>query len=180
MKRSKHLSLVLMGAMALAGCSGAETESADKTTIFKNTQECVASGQYTQEQCVKMEADAKAQTPQFATREECVKQFGESACAQQSSGGGNFWMPALLGFMAGRMLGGGSAAPAQGLYQNPSGNGFQTVKGAPVTAPKAPPAARTAPATSPAAKAAPTQRTSPFGNAVSRGGFSSGGRAIGA
>lgn len=116
-----------------------------------------------------MEADAKAQTPQFASREECVKQFGENACKQENSGNGNIWMPMLMGFMAGQMLGGGNTAPAQGLYQNPNGNGFQTAKGAQVAKT---PTTFSKPPTAP--------KSSPLGKAVSRGGFYSGGRAIGA
>lgn len=161
MKKSKRLSLVLMGTLALAGCGSG---SQDNPQVFKDKAECVASGNFNEEQCAKMEAEAKAQTPQFASREECVKQFGESACKQESTGHGNFWMPMLMGFVAGQILGGGNNSPAQGLYQNPSGNGFQTAKGTPTNTFNK--------------SAAP--KTSPLGKAVSRGGFSSGGRAAGA
>lgn len=164
MKKSKHLSLVLMGTLALAGCGSGSQENPQ---VFKDKMECVASGKFNEEQCAKMEADARAQTPQFASREECVKQFGESTCKQESTGNGNFWMPMLMGFVAGQMLGGTNTTPAQGLYQNPDGKGFKTAKGAQV-------------AKNPGSLGkSGASKTSPLGRAVSRGGFSSGGRAIG-
>lgn len=256
MKKSKKLSLVLMGALTLASYGNGALASdvapagepaankaapASEPAVFKDKAECVASGKYNEEQCQKMEADAKAQTPKFASREECVKQFGESACKEQGGdSNGSFWMPAIMGFMAGHLLSNGLSAPSQGVYQNPSGNGFQTSAGAPLSPaqsdtlkkPAAPntaatsaatatansatnsstssgpsssspssaakstsgaaaapavansPAATTQPkasTTTPAAtNAAPKVRSSPFGRAVNRGGFSAGGRAVGA
>lgn len=152
MKKSRHLVLVLMGSMALAGCGS----SGDSPRIFQNKAECVSSGSFTEEQCAKMEADALEQSPKFASREDCAAQFGADSCRE--GGGGSFWMPALMGFMAGHMLGNSGNAQSMGLYRNPSG-GFQTATGQAIQQ---------------------NQKSSPIGRAVSRGGFSSGGRAIGA
>lgn len=184
MKKSRKLSLVLMGSILLSACGS----KADEPQVFKDKAECIASGKFNEDQCTKMEAEAKEQTPKFATREECVKQFGENACAQTNHNGGSFFMPMLMGFMAGKLLGGGgNMAPSQGLFPSPNGNQFQTAKGVPVSVPPN----FGSPASSSVNKASGNssnnavnrtapRRPSPLGNAVSRGGFSAGSRSIGA
>lgn len=179
LKKSRQLSLVLMGTLALTACSGSDENIMSRNSddkgdiIFKNKSECVASGDFTEEQCAKMEADALASRPKFATREECVAQFGENACQQtqaesnlpgQQAHGNSMWMPMLAGFIAGQYLG-NRMTPAQGLYQNPQGTGLQTSQGKTFT-----PANTVKPATS---------KASPLGRAVNRGGFSTGSGAVG-
>ncbi|HBZ3514777.1 TPA: DUF1190 family protein, partial [Klebsiella pneumoniae] len=88
--------------------------------------------------------------PKYATREDCVAEFGEGQCqqapaqagmapenqaqAQQSSG--SFWMPLMAGYMMGRLMGGGMAqqqplfssknpaSPAYGQYTDASGKSY--------------------------------------------------------
>lgn len=168
MKRSKNVSLVLMGAMLLStpACGGGE--NIDEPQVFRNQQECVAGG-FSADQCRAMEEKAKEDAPKFTSREECEKQFGAEMCAGGKESGGNVWMPMLLGFMAGNMLGRSmNSGVAQGLYNDPSKPGqFRTAQGQSV---KASPLGR--------AISRPASGRAPAG-AVSRGGFS-GGRSIGA
>ena len=107
MKRSKKLSLVLMGTILSANLTGCGEETKEEVSIFKNQQECIQGG-FTAEQCAKMEADAKANSPKFSKREECEAEFGKEMCSGGTDSSGSFWMPALMGFMVGNMLGGGS------------------------------------------------------------------------
>lgn len=161
-KRSKKLSLVLMGAMLIAtpGCGGNE-QSGEQ--VFRNQQECVNSGVSAAE-CESMEKQALENAPKFASRAECEKEYGAEMCSGGQNSGGNFWMPMLMGFMAGNMLG-RTGIPAQGLYNNPANPGqFRTAQGQTV---------------SPLGRAVMEKKDQTPRGRVSRGGFF-GGRSVGA
>ena len=118
MKRSRAISLLLMGSLAAgsAGCSSEKIE--EGTYTFTSLNECVASAMFSESECRELAARALAETPRFSSQEECEAKFGAGACTrpdaqpgqegtavQQHSGG--MWMPMMMGFMAGRFLGGG-------------------------------------------------------------------------
>lgn len=146
MKRSKTVSLILMGSMALGG-AGCGNEKADQEMYtFTSLNECVTSAIFTEAECKDMAREALAQTPRFASKDDCEAQFGVGACeggpaqkagdgstVQQGSGG--MWMPMMMGFMAGRFLGGGGMMRgSQGLYRDPGaqpgdGRSFRTAGG---------------------------------------------------
>ena len=129
MKRSKTLSLILMGSMVIggAGCSG---EKADENMYtFTSLDECVTSAIFSEAECRDLAKSALAQSPRFNNKEECEAQFGEGACengpAQRQAdgtvhqGSGSMWMPMMMGFMAGRFLGGGGRMQgSQGLFRH--------------------------------------------------------------
>lgn len=134
MKRSKTLSLILMGSLTL-GTAGCGTERAEEGTYtFTSMDECVTSAIFSEAECRELAANALAQTPRFNSLAECEAQFGEGACnnpqaasgqegtvVQQHSGG--MWMPMMMGFMAGRFMGGGGMMRgSQGLYRDPGAN----------------------------------------------------------
>lgn len=147
MKRSKALSLVLMGSLTLgtAGCGTDRVEEGMYT--FTSLSDCTASALFTEAECRELAGNALAQTPRFGTLQDCEAQFGEGACAQPAAAGGRpaasaesgqpgapggtvvqqqsggSWMPMMLGFMAGRFLGGGGMMQnSQGLYRDPAAN----------------------------------------------------------
>ncbi|MDR0338776.1 MAG: DUF1190 domain-containing protein [Desulfovibrio sp.] len=138
MKRSKALSLLLMGSMTAAS-AGCGTDRADEGMYtFTSLNECVTSAVFTEAECRELAMNALAETPRFSSREECEARFGVGVCdgapatvpgqvgdgdgaqVQQHSGG--MWMPMMMGFMAGRFLGGGGMMQgSQGLYRDPAG-----------------------------------------------------------
>lgn len=139
MKRSKALSLILMGSIAV-GSSGCGREKAEEGTYtFTSLDECVNSAIFSETECRELALDALAQTPRFTSREDCEREFGAESCdkmsgnaggpvtaadgsqVQQHSGG--YWMPMMMGFMAGRFMGGGRMMQgSQGLYRDPAAN----------------------------------------------------------
>ncbi len=146
MKRSRMLTLLLMGSLGVGGC-GSDSEK-EETYTFTSLDECVRSTAFSEAECRDLAATAVAETPRFASREECEAQFGKDACQdaggetpgavsqngtttiiQQHSGG--MWMPMMMGFMAGRFMGGGSMMRgSQGLYRDPAAPGtFRTAGG---------------------------------------------------
>ena len=142
MKRSRSLSLILMGSLVLGG-SGCGSNNADEGMYtFTTINECVTSGLFSEEECADFAKNALAQTPRFASKEECESKFGKDACADApgqraaapSANGtvvgqrsGSSWMPMMMGFMAGRFLSGGAMMQgSQGLYRDSA----QTQQGA--------------------------------------------------
>lgn len=123
-----------MGSLAAgsAGCSSEKIE--EGTYTFTSLNECVANAMFSEPECRELAARALAETPRFSSQEECEAKFGAGACTrpdaqpgqegtavQQHSGG--MWMPMMMGFMAGRFLGGGGMMQgSQGLYRDPAAN----------------------------------------------------------
>ena len=95
--------------------------------------------------------EAARTAPKYASREDCVAEFGEGQCqqapaqagvatenqAQAQQSGGSFWMPLMAGYMMGRLMGGGAgyaqqplfssknpASPAYGQYTDASGKSY--------------------------------------------------------
>lgn len=190
MKRSKAVSLILMGSMALGG-AGCGNEKADQEMYtFTSLNECVTSAIFSEAECRDLARDALAQAPRFGSKEECESQFGVGACdggaartnpdgttVQQGSGG--MWMPMMMGFMAGRFLGGGGMMRgSQGLYRDPGaqpgdGRSFRTAGGEQVRTDRTGRVSNPSPRLSQSVKhnAKPTMSRSGSG---SRGGFSGG------
>ena len=71
--------------------------------------------------------EAERTAPKYATREDCIAEFGEGQCQQapaqagmaptgegqaqaQNQSSGSFWMPLMAGYMMGRLMGGGMGA----------------------------------------------------------------------
>lgn len=148
MKRSRSLSLLLMGALVVSG-SGCGSENVDQSMhTFTSINECVTSGLFSEAECADLAKSALAETPRFNSKEECERQFGQDACtgapgqAQQQAAAadgtvvqqhsGSSWMPMMMGFMAGRFLGGGGMMQgSQGLYRAPEqgqGQGTRTFR----------------------------------------------------
>lgn len=134
-----------MGSIVLG--SGCGSEKADeKMYTFTSLDECVTSALFTEAECRELAQSALAQSPRFANKEECEAQFGVGACegapvqgtenaARQGNGttvrqgSGSYWMPMMMGFMAGRFLGGGGMMQgSQGLYRDPNQDQQQSTR----------------------------------------------------
>lgn len=136
MRKSKYVSLLLAGAAALplAACDQAADNAVTDATLYADASSCAQD--FNPEACEAAEAGAKAEhiatAPKFASKEQC-EAAGFSACeatpttnadgtpntaANQS--GGSF-MPILMGYMMGRMMG-GAMAPSRPVYADRTGN----------------------------------------------------------
>lgn len=130
-KRSKSLSLVLMGSltMVIGGCGS--DDPGEQFTTYRSIDECVKEQIFTQQECTEFAIAAVSQNPSFTSQAECEREFGEGNCkdtdqAQISQNGQaegerrSSWMPLLAGYMVGRYLGGaGYMQGAQPLYGQP-------------------------------------------------------------
>lgn len=138
--RLAPVALAISTVFMLSAC-----EQSDETvSLYTNAEDCAQKNPAQSEQCslaYKNALQEAAKTaPKYATREDCVAEFGEEKCTQastqtatqtttttqtasqaqaglatenQASGqSGSFWMPLMAGYMMGRLMGGGTAAPA--------------------------------------------------------------------
>lgn len=144
--RLKPLAAILASALILAACGDNTQEKMEEVSMYRNVDECVRYNPDAKSLCETTFAQANQEAidtaPRFATREDCVAEFGEAGCqvapvnqenatAQQSSG--SFWMPLMAGFLFGKMMGGFNAhkplyspqnGPNKGSMFDSSGKNF--------------------------------------------------------
>ncbi|HEX8388312.1 MAG TPA: DUF1190 domain-containing protein, partial [Sphingomonas sp.] len=143
-KRSASAGLSAAGALAMLGGCDAGPSDAElsrrqfgeptEVSAFSSVPECVASGAFSQVQCVEAQQTAQTQdtqaAPRFADQDVCEDQFGEGQCAARYSGGQSFFVPLLTGFMIGRLLDGGRGYRYQPLYRSRRDDRYYTGGGA--------------------------------------------------
>ncbi|WP_175494941.1 DUF1190 family protein [Xenorhabdus mauleonii] len=128
--RLAPVALAISAAFLLSAC-----EQNDETvSLYTNADECSQANPSQSEQCKVAYntalKEAEKTAPKYATREDCVAEFGEQQCtqapaqagvgqAQAQNSSGSFWMPLMAGYMMGRLMG-GSAAPSQPLFTSKS------------------------------------------------------------
>ena len=116
---ARHLTPVALAVTAvfmLAGC-----EKTDETvSLYQNADDCSAANPGKSAECTtafnNAQKEAVRTAPKYATREDCVAEFGEGQCQQtpaqagvapenqaQAQSSGSFWMPLMAGYMMGRV-----------------------------------------------------------------------------
>lgn len=177
MKRSSAIRLVLMGSAALALAACDEKVPAG---VFENAEQCSVSGQYSREQCNAAFAEAQREhlrtAPRFESQADCETQFGPAQCqrapeaqqASSNSGGHSIFMPMMMGYMLGSMMG-GPGYTSQPLYRSGTNGAFYNAAGTGVA---------TAPGKVNVSQAAFRPQASAVGS-VTRGGFGSSARSYG-
>ncbi|KMJ44517.1 hypothetical protein AB204_14015 [Xenorhabdus khoisanae] len=132
--RSYRLAPVALAVSAVFMLSACE-QNDETVSLYTNADECSQANPSQSEQCKvaynNAVKEAEKTAPKYASREECVAEFGEQQCTQtpaqagvgqaqaQDSSSGSFWMPLMAGYMMGRLMG-GSSAPSQPLFTSKS------------------------------------------------------------
>ena len=111
-KRSKKAALILMvpaTTFTLASC--VKHPDDEPALVYQTPEQCADSGLSTKEQCEADYQQALALHPQtapkYANKAECEADFGVGGCEtapQQSAQGGSFFMPLMMGYLAGQMF----------------------------------------------------------------------------
>ena len=143
--RVAPVALAISAVFMLAGC-----EKSDETvSLYQNADDCSRANPSMSEQCTTSYNNALKEAaktaPKYATREDCVAEFGEAQCTQapaqagmaaESQSSGSFWMPLMAGYMMGRLMGGSgfaqqplftsknAASPANGKFVDASGKSY--------------------------------------------------------
>lgn len=192
-KRSRHVALLLAGTatLTLAACQDERVDA----QAFPDLESCVAAARenslfFTEEDCQTTFAAARQEhletAPRYESLELCEQEHGAGNCgddpaAAQGQGGGFSFMPLLVGYMLGSMMGRGGGVfgqpmvrTADGRFSTPSGTQtFASNRGAG----KVPAAAfNRAPATigRPAMSAAQVAQRGGFGASSTRSGSARG------
>lgn len=165
-KRSRKAALVMMVPVTgffLASCSTEEPPA--EAAVFETAEQCAAF--YDKTACEAEQAKAtelhQQVAPKYASAAQCETDFGAGNC-QQAQSSSSFFMPMMMGFLAGQLMGKAGAArkpvPTQPLYRSKDDMGtFRTGANQPV-------ARQTGPVTVPASRMALQP-----GQMVQRGGF---------
>lgn len=130
-KRSSHVALAILGAAAfgLAGCTEEEVD-AQAFPDLKSCQEAAGlSSTFSATDCATAFAEAETlhveAAPRYDSLAVCEEQHGAGACGSeqqaQPGGSGSIFMPLMMGYLIGNMLGGGRGPAAQPLYRTPDG-----------------------------------------------------------
>lgn len=139
---ARHLTPVALAVTAvfmLAGC-----EQNDETvSLYQNADDCAsATGKAAECTTAYNNAlkEAERTAPKYASREDCVAEFGEGQCQQapaqagmapenraQAQSSGSFWMPLMAGYMMGRLMSGGAGYQQQPLFSSKTRTARPTV-----------------------------------------------------
>lgn len=139
-KRSRHVALLLAGAatMGLAACQDDRVDA----QAFPDLESCVAAARenslfFTEQDCQTTFAAAQQEhletAPRYESKELCEQEHGVGNCgddpaAAQNPGGGFSFMPLLVGYMLGSMMGRGGGVFSQPMVRT-AGGGFSTPSG---------------------------------------------------
>ncbi len=122
MKRSKSLKLALMGASALtlAACDNPEN-----VAVFESVEQCETEAGFDRETCEANFKQAESEhirvAPKYTSAADCEADFGAAQCEvapQTTQSGGSVFMPLMMGYMMGSMLGNTSRVASQPLYRS--------------------------------------------------------------
>jgi uncharacterized protein YgiB involved in biofilm formation len=163
MRKSRRIATLALGGACLLALTACEDKPKDR--VYGSVEECVADGR-DESSCRQAFDEAglahQKDAPRFTAQGTCEETHGAGNCVP-AQGGGGWFMPALTGFMMGRMMGGGQMAGATPVYRDRYG--YSYAGGRPI--PDLKPAAGSM---SSAGKA----------STVQRGGFGSSGRSFSA
>lgn len=128
MRRSKRIATLAAGGACLLVLTACE----EKPDVFGSVEQCAMNtGDRTlcEQEFGQAQAAHEETAPKFEQQASCEEVYGQGKCvpAQSASGGGSFFMPAMMGFMLGRMMG-GAAMPV--YYDR---RGYAYTRGAPAS-----------------------------------------------
>ena len=175
-KSRSSIAITLMVSVSLIALTACDEPKVD-ASIFKNLDQCKNDQMMRSEKCEASFKEARSQhasvAPKYATKADCQADFGADKCEtapSRTSSGGSIFMPMMMGYMMGSMLGGRRSMMSQPLYNSSKNPGaFRTADNRNVGSKTG----RTS-----VAKSA-TSRPSFKSSTRSRGGFGSSGRRFG-
>ena len=132
MKRSRKVAITILGAAAftLAGCQEEQVDAAAFPDLQSCTNAAQDGGMFSVQDCDAAFAEAAAlhveAAPRYDSLAVCEEQHGVGSCGDEATvtqgGSGGIFMPLMMGYLIGNMLGGrGGAAASQPLYKTAGG-----------------------------------------------------------
>jgi uncharacterized protein YgiB involved in biofilm formation len=176
MKRWKSIPIVMLTSVSLTALTACEEPRVD-ALVFENLAQCLDDTTMSRDECEANYKEARAQhaavAPKYASKADCLADFGAGQCEEapyKTQSGGSVFMPLMMGYMMGSMIGGRRSMVSQPLYRSNKSPGiFRTADSRNVG---------TATGRTQVAKSA-TSRPSFKSSTTSRGGFGASGRRFG-
>ena len=124
MKRLSSISAAMLMGVSVIALSACEEQKID-AGVYETLQQCVDDPGSTAEQCEQSFDEARSRhaavAPKYTSEADCQADFGAEQCEQapyQTSTGGSIFMPLMMGYMMGSMLGGRRSVIPQPLYRS--------------------------------------------------------------
>ena len=175
MRRRNFISAAMMSVsvIALSACEEPKVDA----SVYETLQQCKNNPTVSGDQCEASFKEARDQhaavAPKYSSLADCQADFGAEKCEQapyRTSSGGSVFMPLMMGYMMGSMIGGRRSMVSQPLYRSAqSPSTFRTADNSNV-------GSKTG--STQVARSA-TSRPSFKSSTMSRGGFGSSGRRFG-
>jgi uncharacterized protein YgiB involved in biofilm formation len=133
MKSWNSISVAMLMGVSLIALTACEEPRVD-AAVFDSLQQCFADADKSREECELNYKEARGQhaavAPKYASEADCQADFGMGKCEKapyQTSSGGSVFMPLMMGYMMGSMIGGRRSMMSQPLYRSAqSPNSFRT------------------------------------------------------
>ncbi len=126
MKRNNTIAAALLMGVSVIALSACEEQKVD-AAVFTGVQQCIDDRGVPKDQCEQSYQEARAQhaavAPKYNSQADCQADFGAGQCEQapyRSRSGGSIFMPLMMGYMMGSMLGGRRSFRSQPLYRSAS------------------------------------------------------------
>ncbi len=124
MKRRNSIGGALLLGVSLIALSACEEPKVD-AAVFENLQQCIDDPGVPSQQCEQSYKEARAQhtavAPKYSSQADCQADFGAGRCEKspyRTSSGGSVFMPLMMGYMMGSMIGGRRSMMSQPLYRS--------------------------------------------------------------
>jgi len=135
MKPWSSVSTILMISASLIALTACEEPKVD-ASIYESLDQCKRDPLLTSEQCESGFNNARTQhaavAPKYSSAADCQADFGAGKCEKapyKTSSGGSIFMPLMMGYMMGSLLGGRGSRMSQPLYRSAkSPNSFRTAE----------------------------------------------------
>jgi uncharacterized protein YgiB involved in biofilm formation len=135
MKSWSSVTVALMMSTSLVTLTACDEAKVD-ASIYETLDQCKRAPGTTPDQCEMSFKEASSQhaavAPKYTTEADCQADFGTGKCEvapYKTSSGGSVFMPLMMGYMMGSMLGGRSSMMSQPLYKSAqSPNNFRTAE----------------------------------------------------
>lgn len=124
MKRWNSISVALLAGASVIALAACEEPTVD-AAVFENVQQCLANPDMDPDQCRQGFSAARNQhsavAPKYSSEQDCQADFGQDRCEEapyRTSSGGSVFMPLMMGYMMGSMIGGRGSVASQPLYRS--------------------------------------------------------------
>ena len=124
MKRWNSFRCALLMGVSVIALSACEEPKVD-ASVYETLQQCMDDPSLPNQECEKSYKEALGQhaavAPKYSSEADCQADFGAGRCEKapyRTSGGGSVFMPLMMGYMMGSMIGGRRSMMAQPLYRS--------------------------------------------------------------